>query len=319
MIKVAISGADTPEAGELIRILVNHPDVEIVALIAQRHDGKPVQSLHHGLLGEINIPFSSSLRPDQADLLIIADKKVKYDDYKRLLKSFPDLKVITLHNFVSDEERPINFPEDISEEDVVQMEEPVYALPEINRKALVRGAKAAEIPSPLASLVLVPLYPLANHMLLSGDITLNISAPDDMLTEDNRAEGLKEIKAALQIAQRSFNGDIKINPLPAKSKRGMELEIDLRSPLDLDHLLSTYDIYDDHNFAFTVINPVHLDDVKGTEKVITSLSLSKDGMLNIHAVADGRLRGSAGEAVHVMNLMFGLHEKTGLYLKPYAF
>ena len=151
MIKVAISGADTPEAGELIRILVNHPDVEIVALIAQRHDGKPVQSLHHGLLGEINIPFSSSLRPEQADLLIIADKKVKYDDYKRLLKSFPDLKVITLHNFVSDEERPINFPEDISEEDVVQMEEPVYALPEINRKALVRGAKAAEIPSPLGN------------------------------------------------------------------------------------------------------------------------------------------------------------------------
>ncbi|MDE5790263.1 MAG: N-acetyl-gamma-glutamyl-phosphate reductase, partial [Muribaculaceae bacterium] len=83
--------------------------------------------------------------------------------------------------------------------------------------------------------------------------------------------------------------------------------------------LKAYEIYDDHNFSFAVTSPVKLDDVKGTEKIIISLSRSKDGVLSIHSVADGRLRGSAGEAVHVMNLMFGLHEKTGLYLKPYAF
>ena len=305
MIKVAISGADAPDAGELIRILVNHPDVEIVALVAPGHEGKQLQLHHHGLLGEEKKYFTSSFRPDQADILFIADKKIKESDILRLRNLYPDLKVVVL-----------NRPEKDGAETTDQ---PVFALPEINRKSLVRGAKTAYIPTPLSSLALVPLYPLAKHMLLSGDIELNVSAPSDLVDEETVGQSISEIKEILGDAQRSFDGKIKFNILPPTSKRGIELKAEMPTPLDLEHLLRTYDMYDDHNFSFAVTSPVKLDDVKGTEKIIVSLALSKEGNLSLHSVADGRLRGNAGEAVHVMNLMFGLHEKTGLYLKPYAY
>lgn len=309
MIKVAISGADTPVAGELIRILVNHPDVELVALVAPRNEGKQLQSIHHGLLGEVKMSFTGSFNPSGADILFIADKNLKYSDFKRLREAFPDLKVIAIYPLVDDNEEMPEEPEFNF----------VFALPEINRKALVRGATQGLVPSPVSSLALVPLYPLALNMLLSGDIMLNVSAPEDIVTKEELSRSAEEISVALKEAQRSFDGKVSFNILPPSSKRGIELTTDIPTPLDMDHTLKAYEIYDDHNFSFVMTSPVRLEDVKGTEKIIASLSLSKDGRLAIHSVADGRLRGSAGEAVHVMNLMFGLHEKTGLYLKPYAF
>ncbi|MDE5869894.1 MAG: hypothetical protein K2H18_06650 [Muribaculaceae bacterium] len=305
MIKVAISGADTPAAGEIIRILVNHPDVEIISLVAPGHEGKQVQALHHGLLGEEKIPITGSARLDSADVLFIADNNLRNSDYNRLRKAYPDLKVIALNP--------------LTEDVPVDEEPPVYALPEINRKALVRGAKTAVLPSPVASIALVSLFPLAKNLLLNGDLMLNISAPSDIVSKELLEKSAEEITLHLNEAQRSFHGAVSFNILPPSSKRGIEMTTSLNSPLDITHILSTYEIYDDHNFSYPVLSPVKLDDVKGTEKVIISLSLSKDGVLSIHSVADGRLRGNAGEAVHVMNLMFGLHEKTGLYLKPYAF
>ena len=306
MIKVAISGAETPIAGELIRILVNHPDVEIVALIAPGYESTAVQSIHHGLLGEEKMSFTSSFRPDSADVLFITEANVKTSDYNKLRKNYPELKVIALNPYLEDEE-------------IDEVDRPIYALPEINRKALVRGGVTAVIPSPLSSLVLVPLYPLAQQLILNDDLLINISAPEDLLTEAKLIESKHEIIGQLKSAQKSFEGKVELATLPPTSKRGIEMTTELKSPLDLEHLMKAFDIYDDHNFSFAVTSPVKLEDVKGTEKVIVSLSLSKEGILHIHSVADGRLRGSAGEAVHVMNLLFGLHEKTGLYLKPYAY
>lgn len=305
MIKVAISGADSPMAGELIRILVNHPDVEIVSLVAPGHEGKPLHSVHHGLLGEVDLSFTGIFKPENADILFIADRNIKHSDLLRLRNLLPDLNVVLF------------FPP-VAEDDAEDSEH-IFALPEINRKALVRGAKTAILPNPLSSLALVPLYPLALNMLLSGDITLNVSAPEDVVATDILAASVAEIEKALKEAQLSFNGKIKYKILPPTSKRGIELSLEIPMPLDMEHLMKAYEIYNDHNFAFAVTTPVKLDDVKGTEKILFSLNLSKDGELMIHSVADGRLRGSAGEAVHVMNLMFGLHEKTGLYLKPYAY
>lgn len=309
MIKVAISGADAPVAGELIRILVNHPDVEIVALVAPGKEGKQLQSIHHGLLGEEKMMFTGTFNPAGADILFIADENVKFSDFHRLRTAFPNLKVVSLNPLI----------QDTDEDKETTTYGFIFALPEINRKALVRGANQALVPGPVSSLALVPLYPLALNMLLSGDIVLNVSAPEDIVTEKELERSAEEISKALKEAQRSFEGKVIFNILPPTSKRGIELNTSFPSPLDMDHTLKAYDIYDDHNFSFAVTTPVKLDDVKGTEKIVISLALSKDGILSIHSVADGRLRGSAGEAVHIMNLMFGLHEKTGLYLKPYAF
>ena len=303
MIKVAISGADTPKAGELLRILVNHPDVDIVALLAPGQDGRQARFMHHGLLGETPLSFSSAL-PEKTDVLFVAEDKTNAPALGRLRHARPELKIIILSDI------------DHHNSDSLGM---VYGLPEINRKSMVRGAITANVPSPIASLTLVPLFPLALNMLLNGDITLNISAPEDLVTPDNLEKSRKEINNQLRETQQSFKGDLKINILPPTSKRGIELTADLDCPVGLDDLLGVYSMYDDHNFAFAVTSPVRLDDVKGTEKCIASLSIPEEGKLRLHAVADGRLRGSAGEAVHIMNLMCGLHEKTGLALKPYAY
>ena len=305
MIKVAISGAETPEAGELIRILVNHPDVEIVALVSPGNEGRLVQNVHHGLLGEEKITFTGVFRPEGVDLLFVTNPSITIDDLRKLRETFPELKIIAFSH--------ISAPADEEKEQIV------FALPEINRKLLVRGARTAVIPSPLTSLALVPLYPLALNLLLSSDISLQISAPQDIIRQEDIERAQEEIANRLADAQKSFAGKISISPLPPTSKRGIELTAEIACPLDMEHLARVFGIYDDHNFSFAIMNPVKLDDVKGTEKCIVSLSRTKDDRLHIHAVADGRLRGSAGEAVHVMNLLFGLHEKTGLYLKPYAF
>jgi len=305
LIKVAISGAETPQAGELIRILVNHPDVEIVSLISPGNEGKLMQNIHHGLLGEEKIFFTSNLRADEADVLFVCDSSTGINEIKKIRKAYPDLKIIAFSH--------IRCPHDEENDEIV------FGLPEINRKLLVRGAHTAVIPSPLTSLALVPFYPLALNMLLSEDIDLEISAPGDLLTEEMISEAESETALRLADAQKSFTGKVSIKKLPPKSKRGIELTAEISCPLDMEHLMKVFEIYGDHNFSFVVTSPVELDDVKGTEKCLVSVSRGREDKIRIHAVADGRLRGSAGEAVHVMNLLFGLHEKTGLYLKPYAF
>lgn len=303
MIKAAIAGARTPRAGELIRILVNHPDVEIVSLVAPGYEGQLVQSIHHGLLGEEKMTISSLLPSEGIDVLFLAGDNHSYEDVERIRNAHPEIKIISLSPLKG-------MPEECDY---------IYALPEINRKSLVREASAARIPHPFASLVLVPLYPLALHMLLNSDLEITLSVPKDMIQEKEQSEAIKEITDMLKEAQKSFSGKVSFIPAPPSSKRGMEINLELDCPLDLESVMTLYEMYDDHNFAFAVTTPVKLDDVKGTEKCITSVTLDKEGKLHLHSVADGRLRGSAGEAVHVMNLMFGLHEKTGLYLKPYAY
>lgn len=303
MIKVAISGAETPQAGELLRILVNHPDVEIVALLAPGYEGQQARFVHHGLLGEAPLAFTSVM-PEKTDVLFMAEDSVNPATLSRLKLMRPELKIIALS------------PIDHHNPDVAGI---IFGLPEINRKLLVRGGSAAMVPTPMSSLALVPLYPLALNMVLDGDISLSLSVPSDLDNEDMLATSAAQINSVLHDIQKSYAGTVSLSALPPQSKRGMELSAEFKCPIGLEHLMQIYEIYDDHNFAFVVNSPVKLDDVKGTEKCIVSVTMPEEGVLRLNAVADGRLRGSAGEAVHIMNLMCGLHEKTGLALKPYAY
>lgn len=304
MIKVAISGADSPEAGELIRILVNHPDVEMKAIIAPALEGKEITSVHHGLIGETPLRFCSGL-PEKIDVLFVCGTSLTASDFRRLRASRDKLKIILLHpvdgEFSDDEEIP------------------VYGMPEINRKALVRGALSAVVPSPLASLALVPLYPLAYNLLLNGDISLRYYLPFFLADNSGSERAKEEIRRELTLAQRSFSGSLEIASARTASERGAELEVEIRCPIDMEHISEFYEMYDDHHFAFPVTSMVTISDVEGTDKCIFTLSKPERDTLRIHAVADPRMRGGAGEAVHIMNLLCQLHEKTGLALKASRF
>lgn len=304
MIKVAVSGADTPSAGELIRLLVNHPEVDIIALSAPGKEGKTVTSIHHGLQGEIKHNFSGTLNTSPLpNVIFICGNAMNAAEYKNLRHAHPEMKSVIIDPIEALDHKATGV---------------VYGLSEINRKLLVRGATAAVVPSPPASLALVALYPLALHMLINNSLKINVKLPADMIPVHSDRSRL-ELKEILNDVQRSFTGVPEVMFEESDDPRHMEIDIEMECPLDLQQLMELYEMYDDHNFALPLLSEVDSKDVTGTEKALMKIAKENDGRIHLHAVADPRMRGGAGEAVHIMNLLCGLHEKTGLALKASEF
>lgn len=302
MIKAAITGADTPQAGELIRILVNHPEVILTHLSAPGREGISVTDIHHGLIGETNLKFSGPLpsTPD-CSVVFICGNSMTAAEFSALQFAHPDIRTI-----IVDEIPGLDY----------ERSGVVYGLPEINRKPLVRGAVSARVPAPAASATLVPLYPLALHMLLNDSLRISIATPEPTNQYDkNRTT--REINDALTATQRSFENGSNIEFNSNGSDRLLEVCIDLSCPVTLEQIMEIYEIYDDHNFAFPLIRKFSDKETIGTNKCVFSLQKPDDSSLRIVARTDAAMRGGAGEAVHIMNLLFGLHEKTGITLKAH--
>ncbi len=312
MIKVGIVGADSPMAGELIRILVNHPDVDLVTAHAPALRGRSVASVHHGLTGELDLDFSETIDPSDLDVIFI-DSHSETAEYFRALASsgsaadeFPELRIIDMSHAPTLDFEALGM---------------VYGLPEINRKAIVRGAKRAVVPRSIAGVSVISLFPLASHLLLNEKVKIRVECPDDIATDEKLGRALSETIHILKKIQNSHKGEITLEHSPSShSARAMRLVIETPCGVHPDELKRIYEeSYDDHNFTYISGRPMSPEEVEGTDKCIISLSEPEDGHLVIETVADCRMRGGAGDAVHIMNLMFGLHEKTGLYLKAHKY
>lgn len=301
MIKVAITGADTPQAGELIRILVNHPEVILTHLSAPGKEGVSVAEVHHGLIGEANLKFSGPLAstPD-CSVVFVCGNSMTAAEFSALRFAHPDIRTIIVDEIPGlDAERA----------------GVVYGLPEINRKPLVRGAVAATVPSPAASATLVPLYPLALHMLLNDSLRIRINGPKSI--KESTEKSRQEIFRMLTETQRSFENKAEIEFSANDSENLLEAEIELSCPVTIGQIMEIYEIYDDHNFAFPLTRSFSDKETIGTDKCVFTLQKPDDSTLRIISRADAKMRGGAGEAVHIMNLLFGLHEKTGITLKAH--
>lgn len=304
MIKVAITGAGTPDSGELIRLLAIHPDVEIAAARAPGHEGKALSSIHHGLIGETTLTFSPAIDLKDTDVIFVDEPKPGPEDVASLTATYPDLKIIFMSS--------ANWPDNVNEEIV-------FGLPEINRKQLVRGARVAVVPSPFASMALVGLYPFAQLLLLNGDINISVAAPKTIIELTDMTKVCAEIERELRCVQQSFNGRVKISATESEARRSALMDIEFDCTLSLEQIIGLYDIYDDHRFSFVSTVKPGVSEVAGTNKCVITPGRSVPGKCTVSVAADCRLRGGAGEAVHIMNLMFGLHEKTGLSLKAIDF
>ncbi len=304
MIKVAISGADTPQAGELLRILVNHPEVVITTLSAPGKEGMAAADVHHGLIGELKMNFSGplSMTPD-CSVVFVCGNSMTAAEFSALQLARPDIRTIIVDAIPNLDTERLGI---------------VFGLPEINRKPLVRGAVSAIVPSPLSSIVLTSLYPLALHMLLNNSIKIEVEAPHDIIIAD-KGNAANEIFSILDNIQLSFEKNNEITLTESEAQRKMKARISLSCPINIDQIREIYEMYDDHNFAYPVSGSIEENEVIGTNKCVIALSKPSDSELQIEAVADPRMRGGAGEAVHIMNLLFGLHEKTGLALKASEF
>lgn len=304
MIKTALIGAGTPDGGELIRLLAMHPEVELISIQAPGLEGIRVADHHHGLIGETSLSFSDKIDFENIDLLFVCSPDTGNIDLAKVRASRPDLKIILFH---------------VPHEFAKGGGEIIYGVPEINRKALVRGATTAEVPESFATMALVALYPFAMNLLLNGSISIKAIAPKSVVKETDNNVIVSEINSVLSEVQKSFNSEIAFSCEAGDTRRSAIMEIEFDCSLNLQQILDLYEIYDDHNFTFITSSPIGVSEVAGTDKCIISISRNPEGKTTLTVAADCRLRGASGDAVHIMNLMFGLHEKTGLALKAADF
>lgn len=306
MIRVGIAGADTAMAGELIRILINHPDVELTSAFAPGKIGRKVASVHHGLAGECDLEFSPDINPGKLDVIFIDAHSDVADRFRMNTDRWPELRIIDMSHCPS-----LDF-------EALEM---AYGLPEINRKELVRGCRRAVVPRSVAVAAIIGLYPLARNLLLKGNITIGYACPADIDTEEKADMARMEIRHVLHKTQNSFNGDVLLNRIDEEvSNRGLKVTVDIPCTLDINEVFRIFDdCYSDHNFTFMVANAMPGYEVEGTQKTLVTLQKLSPDRLTVSVVADCRMRGGAGDAVHIMNLLFGLHERTGLYLKAHKF
>ena len=323
MIKAGIIGGAGYTAGELIRLLINHPDVQLMWVNSSSNAGNPVASVHQGLIGETDLVFTDQTPFDEINVLFFCTPHGQTRTFLESHSVPDDLRIIDLSTDYRHQDGTHDF---------------VYGLPELNRKAIVRGAKHIANPGCFATAIQLALLPLAKNLLLNNDVhvfaitgstgagvkpapTSHFSWRNDNISiyKPFRHQHLDEIRQSLSQLQNSFASEIDFIPVRGCFSRGIFATLYLDCPVELSEIRRLYDdYYSDHNFTFVTDKMPDLKDVVNTNKCL--LHLEKEGnKLIIVSVIDNLLKGASGTAVHNMNLLFGLHERTGLCLKGSAF
>ena len=320
MIRAGILGGDGFAAGELIRLLINHPDVELSRVQSRLFDGKLITEVHQGMEGETYLRFTAD--EDLSDLDVV-------------FCCYP-------HGYTTSLFQRTELPEGLKVIDLsrdFRIEDPekhpfVYGLPEMNRKRLVHGVTRVANPGAFATAIELALLPLAKNLLLNSPIHITAitgfsgsavekSSPNQLAWHRDNVSiyqpldhwHLPEIHQTLKSLQSSFDQPINFIPMRGSFARGMLASIYMDMPVSIDQLRSLYeDYYDDHSFTYLVDRRPDLKDVANTNKCLIHLEKVGDKLL-ITCVIDNILKGAAGQAVHNMNLLFGLHETVGLALK----
>lgn len=307
MIKAGILGGSSPMAGELIRLLINHPDVEIIWVDSVRYNGRLVSDVHHGLLGETELRFSaSSASLDDIDVLFIFRNKGQTTEW------------LDQHD-LPDDLRIVDMSVDMRDAATASKYGFVYGLPELNRKAMVRGAKRAIVPHPAALIAELALLPLVKAGEIDGDIAVKVVMPQKSEQVVETADLATEILRAVQELQPEMNPKVTVAVETGDVSRALDAQVQFDTAMDIGEIYRAYEeFYDDHNFVFLSNQPANPKEVEGTNKCIMHID-KHNARVTITTVMDGILKGAAGTAVHDMNLLFGLHERVGLALKASIF
>ena len=322
MIKVGIIGGAGYTAGELIRLLINHPDVEIIFINSTSNAGNRITDVHEGLYGETDMRFTAELPLDEIDCLFFC---TAHGDTRKFMESHtvPEhVKII-----------------DLSMDYRIKSEEHdfVYGLPELNRRAICEANHIAN-PGCFATCIQLGVLPLAKHLMLNSDLHVNaITGPTGAGVKpsatshlswrnDNISiykpfthQHLAEINQSLVQLQNSFNSQINFIPVRGNFSRGIFATTYLDCKIELSEIRRIYEeYYSDHSFTFVVDKNPDLKQVVNTNKCLIYLQKYEDKLL-IVSMIDNLLKGASGQALHNMNLLFGLEETVGLHLKPSAF
>ncbi len=325
MIQVGIIGGAGYTAGELIRLLINHPETEIDFVYSTSNAGNKISNVHQDLLGDLELKFTDTINPN-VDVLFLC---LGHGNSVKFLSSntfSENTKIIDLGNdFRLEKDKEFNGKSF------------VYGLPELQKDS-IKEAKHIANPGCFATAIQLALLPLAHKNLLSDDVHVNavtgatgagtsLSETSHFPWRDNNFsyykpfthQHLGEINQSVKQLQHGFSSDILFMPNRGNFSRGIFATAYTHFEGTLEDALEIYkSFYKNAKFTCVSDEVLHLKQVVNTNKCLIHLHKHNNKLL-ITSIIDNLLKGASGQAIQNMNLMFGLEETTGLQLKANYF
>ncbi len=321
MINIGIIGGAGYTAGELLRILLSHPEANIKFVQSSSNAGNVVSDVHHDLIGETNLIFVAGVSFD-IDVLFLCNGHGKAKTWLEENKVPASLKIIDLSSDFRIKDNAHNF---------------IYGLPELNKEQIKSSQHIANCGC-FATAIQLALLPLASENLLQDEIHVHAitgstgagqrpSTTTHFSWRNNNVsiykafkhQHLAEIRQSLEQLQEDFDQTINFLPVRGNFARGIFASVYINCELSQDAAKGLYQrFYEDEPFVIISPTAPSLKQVVNTNKGIISVEKIYDKLLIICAI-DNLLKGASGQAVQNMNLMFGLPETLGLGLKAMAF
>lgn len=325
MIKVGIIGGSGYTAGELIRILMFHPNATIDFVYSTTNAGKPLSIAHHDLMGDIEMNFTDQVNPN-VNVVFLCLGHGKSKAFLEQHQFSNVTKIIDLGN-------DFRLTKD-AEFDGKQF---VYGLPELNKTA-IQSANYIANPGCFATAIQLALLPLAKNGLLNEDVHINATtgstgagvSPSETThfswRNNNMShykafehQHLGEINQSIQQLQAGYPNELLFVPNRGDFARGIFATLYTTVSDNLEDIVAKYEAYyADQPFVTVTTTNINMKQVVQTNKCIISL-MKKGNRLLITSVIDNLTKGASGQAIQNMNLVFGLDETTGLHLKPCGF
>lgn len=321
MIKVGILGAAGYTGGELIRLLLNHPDVEIVFANSESNAGNKIYAVHEGLIGDTEMEFTDTMPFDKVDVVFFCFGHGKSEAFLKEHSIPEGVKIIDL-------------AQDFR---IAGNHDYVYGLPETH-KDIIGHAQHLANPGCFATCIQLALLPALKSGIISGDIHVNgitgstgagqkpgatthFSWRNDNISvyKTFTHQHLLEINQTVQELHPGYDGRILFIPQRGCFARGIFVTAYAKCDAPIEEVQNIYaEYYKDAAFTHFTTKSPDMKQVVNTNKAVVYVEKYDDQLLMISCI-DNLLKGAVGQAVQNMNLMFGLDEKAGLNLKASAF
>ncbi len=321
MIKVGILGAAGYTGGELIRVLLNHPEADIVFANSESNAGNPVSDVHEGLIGDTDLRFTGEMPFEQVDVVFFCFGHGKSEQFLKEHTIPASVKIIDLA-----QDFRIKGDHDY-----------VYGLPEINKSEIQQAQHIAN-PGCFATAIQLALLPAAQMGLLTKDVAVNAitgstgagqkpGATTHFSWRNNNLsiykafthQHLAEIKQSLIQVQGTLDADIDFIPYRGDFARGIFCTAVIKTNAEGNDIVAAYkNFYKDAAFTHYTDKAIDLKQVVNTNKALVHVDVF-EGKVLVTSAIDNLLKGAVGQAVQNMNIMFGIDETTGLRLKASAF
>ncbi len=325
MLEVGIIGGAGYTAGELIRLLLNHPKTTINFVYSTSNAGNKIHKVHQDLIGNTEISFTNTINPE-IDVLFLCLGHGNSTSFLENNSFSKNTKIIDLSN-----DFRLLKNKNFNGKDFV------YGLPEL-QKEKIRNAKYIANPGCFATALQLAILPLAANDLLNNDLHINavtgatgagtsLSSTTHFTWRDNNFSHYKafnhqhlgEIHQTVNQLQSNFNAEINFMPYRGNFSRGIFATTYIKFENSIEEAKNIYQsYYKDAVFTFVSEKDIHMKQVVNTNKCL--LHLMKHGTkLLITSTIDNLLKGASGQAIQNMNLMFGFEEMAGLNLKANYF